>query len=334
MATTFKAYQLIKENEQVEGKVTDLTINDLPEGEVLIKVHYSSINYKDAMANMQKSAIVKQYPFIPGIDIAGEVVESADDRFEIGQHVIATSYEIGVTHAGGYSEYARLSSEWVLPLPQGLTMKEAMLFGTAGFTAALSIDRLEKNGLTPDKGQVLVTGASGGVGSMAIAMLAKKGYDVVASSGKVEAAAFFEKIGANEVVDREAVYEEKVRILDKQKWAAAIDPVGGQTLASILSKLKYDGAVAVSGLTGGVKVPTTVYPFILRGISLLGVDTVYCSMELRNKIWRRMANDLKPSKHAMQTILRQEIGLENLATELPTMIEEKALGRTVVKISE
>jgi len=334
MATTFKAYQLTKENEQVEGKVTDLTIHDLPEGEVLIKVHYSSINYKDAMANMQKSAIVKQYPFIPGIDIAGEVVESADDRFEIGQHVIATSYDIGVTHDGGYSEYARLSSEWVLPLPQGLTVKEAMLFGTAGFTAALSIDRLEKNGLTPDKGQVLVTGASGGVGSMAIAMLAKKGYDVVASTGKVEEADFFKKIGANEVVDREAVYEEKVRVLDKQKWAAAIDPVGGQTLASILSKLKYDGAVAVSGLTGGVKVPTTVYPFILRGISLLGVDTVYCPMELRNKIWRRIANDLKPSKHAMQTILRQEIGLENLATELPTMIEGKSLGRTVVKIIE
>lgn len=332
MANTFRAYQLTKKDEKVVGTVQELTIDDLPEGEVLIKVHYSSINYKDAMANTDNSAIVKKYPFIPGIDLVGEVVESADDQFEEGDRVIATSYDIGVSHDGGFSEYARVSSAWVLALPEGLTMKEAMLYGTAGFTAALSVDRLERNGLTPEQGKVLVTGATGGVGSFAIAMLAQRGYAVTASSGKEEAVDFLKSIGASEVIGRDAVYEEKVRALDKQQWSAAVDPVGGQTLASILSKLNYDGAVAVSGLTGGIKVPTSVYPFILRGVSLLGVDSVYTPMSKRKEIWNRMATDLKPAPSILDTILHKEITLDQLSEVLPTLLEGKSLGRIIVRL--
>ncbi|CQR46033.1 Putative quinone oxidoreductase YhfP [Paraliobacillus sp. PM-2] len=332
MVDTFRAYQLTKENEKVVGVVKELTIDDLPEGEVLIKVHYSSVNYKDAMANTDNSAIVKKYPFIPGIDLVGEVVESADDQFEEGDQVIATSYNIGVSHDGGFSEYARVSSAWVLPLPEGLTMKEAMLYGTAGFTAALSVDRLERNGLTPNQGEVLVTGATGGVGSFAIAMLAKRGYRVTASSGKEEAVSFLKSIGAKEVIGRNDVYEEKVRALDKQKWSAAVDPVGGQTLAAILSKLNYDGAVAVSGLTGGIKVPTSVYPFILRGVSLLGVDSVYTPMSKRKEIWNRMATDLKPATDVLDTIMHKEISLDQLSEVLPTLLEGKSLGRIIVRV--
>lgn len=332
MIDTFRAYQLSKTDNQVTGAVKSLTINDLPEGEVLIKVHYSSINYKDAMANMNDSAIVKNYPFVPGIDLVGEVVESADDQFSEGDSVIATSYEIGVTHDGGFSEYARVPSTWVLPLPEGISMKEAMIYGTAGFTAALSIDRLEQNGLTPEQGNVLVTGATGGVGSFAIAMLKKKGYSVIASSGKETAVEFLKNIGAEAVITREEVYEEKVRALDKQQWAAAVDPVGGQTLASIISKLQYDGAVAVSGLTGGIKVPTSVYPFILRGVRLLGVDSVYTPMNKRKTVWTRMATDLKPSESVLDTILNKEVRLENLPEVLPTLLDGKSLGRIIVRI--
>ncbi|WP_079710454.1 acrylyl-CoA reductase family protein [Paraliobacillus ryukyuensis] len=332
MVETFRAYQLIKENDQVKGEVRELTEDDLPEGELLIKVHYSSINYKDAMANMQDSPIVKEYPFVPGIDLAGEVVESSDDQFQKGDKVIATSYEIGVSHDGGYSEYARVSSALVIPLPTNLSLKEAMLYGTAGLTAALSVNRLEKNGLTPDEGKVLVTGATGGVGSFAIAMLAKKGYHVVASSGKAEAVDFLKAIGAKEVIGREDVQDEKIRPVSKQQWAAAVDPVGGKTLASILSKLEYNGAVAVSGLTGGVQVPTSVYPFILRGVSLLGVDSVYTPMQARKEAWERAASDLKPNEQVMETILNKEVGLDDLSEVLPTLLEGKSLGRIIVRL--
>ena len=275
MEKNFRAFIVDKQNGQFDANVDMLSVNDLPDGEVLLEVHYSSVNYKDGLASVDNSTIVKSYPFVPGIDMAGVVVESTDERFQAGDKVIATSYEIGVTHFGGYSEYARVKADWIVPLPNGMTLKEAMVYGTAGFTAALSIQRLEQVGFTPDSGKVLVTGATGGVGSLAIAILAKLRFDVVASTGKETAHHFLKQLGAKEVISRDEVFEEKVRALDKQQWAAAVDPVGGQTLASILSKLNYGGAVAVSGLTGGTKVPTAVFPFILRGVSLLGVDSVY-----------------------------------------------------------
>jgi len=327
----FRALVVNKTETDFTVKVQTVSMNDLPEGDVVIQVAYSSVNYKDGLASIPNGKIVKTYPFIPGIDLAGVVVSSKDPRFQEGDEVIATSYEIGVSHFGGYSEYARIPSDWVVPLPKGLTLKEAMVLGTAGFTAALSIHRLEENGLSPEKGKVLVTGATGGVGSLAVAMLAKRGYNVVASTGKETEHEYLRKLGAKEILSREEVCLEQIRPLDKQYWAAAVDPVGGRTLATVLSRIQYGGSVAVSGLTGGTDVPTTVFPFILRGVNLLGIDSVYCPMELRLKIWERMANDLKPEQ--LLDAIAQEITLEQLPEALSNILKGKLRGRTVVKLS-
>lgn len=329
---TFKAYRLEKDNQQIIRGVQELTERDLPEGEVLIRVRYSGVNYKDAMANMSESAIIKNYPATPGIDLAGEVVESVDDRFAEGDQVVVTSYDLGVSHDGGYSEYARVKAEWVIPLPAGLTLEEAMIIGTAGFTAALSIHQLEQQGLTQKQGKVLVTGASGGVGSMATAMLANLGYQVEASTGKQKAHAFLRELGAETIIDREAVVGEKLRTLDRQTWSGAVDPVGGETLAAIISKLKYNGAVAVSGLTGGIKVPTSVYPFILRGVHLIGIDSVFCPMELRKKVWHRLSTDLKLTDQQFKVIKHRVITLDQLEETLPTLLADQSFGRILVKI--
>lgn len=270
----FKAFVVDKTDGNFSAQIKTISLDDLPAGDVVVKVAYSSVNYKDGLASIPNGKIVRAYPFVPGIDLAGTVVSSEDSRFSKGDEVIATSYEIGVSHYGGYSEYARVPGEWVVPLPKDITLREAMIYGTAGFTAALSVHRLEENGLTPEKGKVLVTGATGGVGSIAVAMLAKRGYQVVASTGKESEHEYLRKIGAFEIISREELIGEKVKPLDKQLWAAAVDPVGGKTLSSILSKLDYSGSVAVSGLTGGTDVPATVFPFILRGINLLGIDSV------------------------------------------------------------
>ena len=325
----FKALVVDKTETDFSIGVKNLSLNDLPAGEVLIKVAYSSINYKDGLASIPEGKIVRSYPFVPGIDLAGVVVSSEDPRYSEGDQVIATSYEIGVSHYGGYSEYARIPADWVVPLPENLTLKEAMIYGTAGLTAALSIQRLEENGLTPEKGKVLVTGATGGVGSIGVAILAKRGYEVVASTGKSSEHDFLHKLGANEVISRDEVYNGKVKALDKQLWAAAVDPVGGESLAAILSKIHYNGSVAVSGLTGGGNVPTTVFPFILRGINLLGIDSVYCPMEIRKPLWERMATDFKPD--VLDSIFK-EIRLEELPQTLPIILQGQARGRFIVKI--
>lgn len=331
MEQTFKALMINKTEDDFSVKMQELTLNDLPDGEVLIKVSYSSVNYKDGLASIPEGKIVRSFPFIPGIDLAGVVVRSEDPRFQEGDEVIATSYEIGVSHYGGFSEYARIPADWVVPLPKGLTLKEAMVYGTAGFTAGLSVYRLEENGLSPDKGKVLVTGATGGVGSIAVSILAKRGFDVVASTGKAYEHDYLKRIGAKEVISREEVSGEKLRVLDKQLWAGAVDPVGGKTLAAVLSKMLYNGSVAVSGLTGGGDVPTTVFPFILRGVNLLGIDSVYCPMETRTEIWRRLASDYKPD-HLLDTI-NQEVTLEELPQYLSAILKGEVRGRTIVKIN-
>lgn len=328
---TFQALVVDKEGEDVEASVQTLTFDDLPEGDVTINVHYSSVNYKDGLASIPNGNIVKEYPFVPGIDLAGEVVQSSDDRYNEGDRVIVTSYELGVSHYGGYSEYARVPGDWIVPLPENLTMKEAMTFGTAGFTAALSIDKMEMNGQTPDMGTVLVSGATGGVGSMATAMLAKKGYHVTASTGKETEHDYLAKLGASEIVSREDVTPEKIRSLDKQKWAGAVDPVGGETLAAILSNTQYGGNVAVSGLTAGVKVPTNVFPFILRSVNLLGIDSVYYPQEQRLKLWERLASDLKPS--TVLEDMTEEVTLSELPDKLAQILKGQSRGRTVVKLS-
>jgi acrylyl-CoA reductase (NADPH) len=331
MIETFKALLVDKKSEDdFSVSVRELAFDKLTDSDVLIKVAYSSVNYKDGLAIIPNGKIVKSYPFIPGIDLAGTVVSSKDTRFKEGDQVIATSYEIGVSHFGGYSEYASIPADWIVPLPEGLSLKEAMIYGTAGITAALSIQRLEDNGLTPDKGKVLVTGSTGGVGSLAVAMLTKRGYEVVASTGKASEHDFLHSLGAKEILSRDEVYNGHIKALDRQLWAAAIDPVGGETLAAILSKVQYGGSVAVSGLTGGGNVPTSVYPFILRGVNLLGIDSVYLPMEQRKQLWDRMATDLKPDN--LEECMKKELNLEELDNTLPIILRGESRGRMIVKL--
>ena len=329
MSGDFKALVVDKTETDFTVGIKNISLDDLSAGEVLIKVAYSSINYKDGLASIPEGKIVRSYPFVPGIDLAGVVVSSEDPRFLEGDKVIATSYEIGVSHFGGFSEYARIPADWIVPLPENLSLKEAMVYGTAGFTAALSVQRLEENGLTQEKGKVLVTGATGGVGSIAVAILAKRGYEVVASTGKESEHDYLHNIGAKEVVSREEIFNGKIKALDKQLWAGAVDPVGGESLAAILSKIEYNGSVAVSGLTGGGNVPTTVFPFILRGINLLGIDSVHCPMEVRKPLWERMASDFKPD---VLDLIIKEIRLEELPQTLPIILQGQARGRLIVKI--
>jgi acrylyl-CoA reductase (NADPH) len=326
----FRAFMVNKADSEFSAEVKTIGLDDLPAGDVVIKVAYSSVNFKDGLASIPNGKIVRSYPFVPGIDLAGTVVRSEDSSFKEGDEVIATSYEIGVSHYGGFSEYARIPAKWIVPLPEGLNLREAMIFGTAGFTAALSVHRLEENGLTPERGKVLVTGATGGVGSVAVAMLAKRGYHVVASTGKASEHEYLRKIGAEEIISREELIGEKTKPLDQQLWAAAVDPVGGKTLSAILSKLEYNGSVAVSGLTGGTDVPTTVFPFILRGINLLGIDSVYCPMETRKLLWQRMATDLKPE--GLLESIQNEITLDELPGTLASILKGENRGRTIVKM--
>ncbi len=330
MTQTFHALVVNNTEEKFSVDIQQLSLQDLPEGDVLIRVHYSGVNYKDSLASIPNGNIVNTYPFVPGIDLAGVVVSSSDSRFKEGDEVIATSYEIGVSHFGGYSEYARIPAEWIVPLPKGLTLKEAMIIGTAGFTAALSVQRLLENHTSPEKGKVLVTGATGGVGSFAVSILSTLGYEVEASTGKASEQEYLKKLGATSIVSREEVFDGKIRALGKQKWAAAVDPVGGEPLASLLSQIEYGGSVAASGLTAGTKLPTSVFPFILRGVNLLGIDSVYCPMETRLKVWNRLASDFKPVN--LEEFIQQEVTLQQLPDVLPTLLKGEARGRNIVKL--
>ncbi|CAH0118211.1 Putative quinone oxidoreductase YhfP [Paenibacillus sp. CECT 9249] len=326
----FRAFVVHQAEDGLHAAVAERSVNDLPQGEVTIRVAYSSVNYKDGLAASPRGNVAKHYPLVPGIDLAGTVLHSSDPRYAAGDEVLATGYGLGVSHDGGFSEVARVPADWIVPLPQGLSMKEAMAYGTAGFTAALSIQRLEENGLTPDGGPVLVTGATGGVGSMAVAMLAKSGYEVAASTGKASEHQYLRKLGAQEIIDRSDLVPEKIRALDAQRWAGAVDPVGGRGLAYILSTVKYGGSVAVSGLTGGTEWNATVFPFILRGVNLLGIDSVYCPMEKRLNLWERMAGELKPD-HLLSDIGR-ETSLDELPAILNDILQGKVRGRTIVKL--
>lgn len=330
MIQQFDALVVNKQDDQFTVNIQQLSLDDLPQGEVLIRVHYSGVNYKDSLAAIPNGNIVSSYPIVPGIDMAGVVVSSEDSRYKEGDEVIATSYGIGVSQSGGYSQFARVPADWIVPLPDGLTMKEAMIIGTAGFTAALSVLRLEENNLTPGQGSVLVTGATGGVGSFAVSILSKLGYSVEASTGKESEHGYLKEIGAATIVSRKDVYDGKLRALGKQKWSGAVDPVGGEPLASVLSQIKYGGAVAVSGLTAGTSLPATVFPFILRGVNLLGIDSVNCPMDTRLKVWHRLATDFK-LKH-LERLVQQEITLEELPDVLPTLLKGEARGRTIVKL--
>ena len=330
MSTSFQAFVVNKTDDRFTAQVQQLTQSDLPQGEVLVRVAYSSVNYKDALACIPDGKIVRGYPFVPGVDLSGTVVESSDSRFHEGDKVIATSYDLGVSHYGGFSEYARIKADWVVPLPNGLSLKEAMAFGTAGFEATLALHQLEKMGLTLQSGPVLVTGATGGVGSMAISMLAKRGYTVAASTGKSSEHAYLKELGASDILSREEVSAESNRPLEKERWAGSIDTVGGATLAYLIRTTKYGGSIAACGLTGGSTVNTTVFPFILRGVNLLGIDSVFCPMELRRELWQHMATDLKPSQ--LNSVIH-EVTLDELPQVTSSLLKGGVRGRTVVKLS-
>jgi alcohol dehydrogenase len=326
----FKAL-LIEQDEarKVRASLVSLSSAQLDAGEVLIRVHFSSINYKDALAATGAGKVIRRFPCVGGIDLSGEVVESADPRFKAGDAVIATSYDIGVAHHGGYAEYARVPADWVLSLPQGLDLLEAMALGTAGLTAALGIVRMEDNGLASGNGPVIVTGASGGVGGLAIDMLARLGYEVVALTGKASEADFLRRIGASDVLLRGEIDFDKARPLEASRWAGAVDNVGGAILHWVLATMCQDGVVASIGNAADFKISTTVFPFILRGVSLLGIDSGYASMTMRQRVWTRLAADLKP--HHLKDFIRV-IEFNELPDAFSAFIEGRAKGRTVVRI--
>jgi acrylyl-CoA reductase (NADPH) len=305
----------------VRGLRDDVQIGDLGEGDVLVRVAWSSVNYKDGLATIEKGQVARISPLIPGIDLAGTDEDS-------GEEVLAHGYDLGVSHHGGYAECAKVSSDWVVPLPDGLSARQAMAIGTAGYTAARCVIALEDAGLTPDSGPVLVTGASGGVGSTAVDILAARGYEVVASTGKDPG--LVRALGASDVISREDAAGDGSRPLEKSRWAGAVDCVGGDVLAGVIRGLKYGGAVAACGNTGGVKLPTTVLPFILRGISLLGVDSVQTPIAERKETWRRLATDLRPP-HLEDSITR-EIGLDGLDDALTAIVRGELAGRTIVRV--
>ncbi len=330
MAKTFRAFVFNKTEEHFSANFKELTDNELPAGEVLIRVAYSDVNYKDGLASIPEGKIVRNYPFVPGVDLSGVVVESSDPRFKEGDAVLATSYDLGVSHYGGYSEYARVKAEWVVPLPEGLSLKEAMALGTAGFTAALAIYQLEKNGLKPQNGPVLVTGATGGVGSIGINILHKLGYTVAASTGKTSEQAYLKELGASEFLSREETSAESKRPMDKERWAGSLDSVGGSTLAYLIRTTAYNGSIASYGNTGGVNFSSTVFPFILRGINLLGIDSVHCPTELRHHLWQRLASDYKPDR--LLDLISSEVPFEDLPQVLATILKGGIRGRTVIRI--
>ena len=323
----FPAFMFTNDPEAPRREVVEIGLEDLPTDGVLIEVEWSSVNYKDGLATSPKGKVSRISPLIPGVDLAGTVVDAGGSRFAVGQKVIAHAYDIGVAHHGGYAQYARIPSEWVLELPAGLTTRDAMVIGTGGFTSAESVMALLDRGLRPSDGPVLVTGATGGVGSMAITMLAALGFDVVASSGKKEAEDYLRSLGASRVIDRAELSAEDPKPLGAMTFAGAVDCVGGVTLANVLKRLNYGAAVAASGLTGGANLATTVMPFILRGVALLGIDSVQLPMAQRVEVWRRLATDLKP---AGIDKIGHEIGLNQLDAVLTAILKGEVTGRYVV----
>ena len=324
----FPAFLATKRDDAVDRGPAMLAATDLPEGEVTIRVDWSSINYKDALATIAKGQVAQISPLVPGIDLAGEVVEG-DAR---GTDVVVTGYDLGVAHHGGWARYARVPASWVVPLPDGLTARQAMALGTAGFTAGMSIHALEAHGLTPDGGPVLVLGASGGVGSTAVGALATAGYEVHAATGKAGEHEYLKSLGAAAVLGRDEVTAESKRPLEGQRWAATVDPIGGAGTAFALRTTKYGGAVAVSGLTAGTKLDTTVLPFILRGVSLLGVDSVQAPADVRKTVWARLATGLRPK--GLDDAIAREVDLEGIEPVLDALVQGQAVGRTVVRLTD
>jgi putative YhdH/YhfP family quinone oxidoreductase len=326
---TFRAFVVTRDGDGVARGVRTFAEQDLPPGEVEVRVAWSSVNYKDALATIPNGKVARIDPLIPGIDLAGEVVASADPSIPVGSAVLAHGYELGVSRHGGYAEYARLPAGWVVPLPDGLTMRLAMAIGTAGFTAAMSVVALEARGLTPGAGPVLVTGASGGVGSTAIGILAARGYQVWAASGKPDEADRLRALGAAAVIGRDEVSTDSAKPLESERWAGAVDCVGGSTLPYILRTLRRGATVAASGNTGGPAFATTVFPFILRSVALVGIDSANLPIEERRTLWARLAGDLRPN--GLGEALT-EVSLDTLPAALDGILAGSARGRWIVRV--
>jgi NADPH2:quinone reductase len=325
----YKAFRIRNDNQVHSTGIESLEQLPPEPGEVLIRVSYSSVNYKDALAGTGKGQILRRFPLTGGIDAAGEVEESNDKRFKAGDPVVVTGYELSATHDGGYAQYLRCSADWVVPLPEGLSLKESMVLGTAGFTAALALHRMEVNGQRPDMGPILVTGASGGVGSFAVNIFDGEGYEVTAVTGKADQHAYLEHLGAQEVIGRDKV-KTGHHALERGKWGGAVDNVGGEMLAGITRTVRPWGNIASIGLAGGHELNTTVMPFILRGVSLIGIDSVGCPYEIREEIWQRLATDLKPRQ--LDEIVSRTVSLEGLPAVFDEMLAGRILGRVLVEI--
>lgn len=323
-----RALLLEQQDHNTLARVTDLHPSQLPEGNVIVDINWSSLNYKDALAITGKGKIVKQFPMVPGIDFSGQVHSSQDPRFKAGQSVLLTGWGVGEHHWGGLAEQARVSGDWLLPLPTGLSERNAMILGTAGLTAMLCVMALEEGGMKPEQGNILVTGASGGVGSTAIALLSALGYRVAALTGRPGNTAYLMALGATAVLARNE-YLEMPRPLEKQRWAGAIDTLGATVLARVLAEMNYNSTLAVCGLAAGYALSTTVMPFILRNVRLQGIDSVHCPMLRRQSAWERLAKILPDSFYQQAT---QEISLDAVPVAAAALINNRVTGRTLVKV--
>jgi acrylyl-CoA reductase (NADPH) len=325
---TFKAIRVDKAEKATTVALTQFDEADLMEGDVTVRVEWSALNYKDGLAVTGKAPVVRRFPMIAGIDLAGTVEQSSHPQWKTGDKVICTGWGMGETHLGAYAEKARIKGNWLVRLPVGMSTRDAMAIGTAGFTAMLAVLALEKHGLTPKDGPMVVSGAAGGVGSVATAVLSKLGYHVIASTGRMSEAAYLKDLGAAEIIDRSELWG-PAKPLAKERWAGGVDSVGSTTLANILSMTKYRGAIAACGLAAGMDLPSSVAPFILRGVCLLGIDSVMCPIELRSVVWSRLASDLEPVKLVEIT---HEIGLDEVIAAGAKILAGEVRGRIVVKI--
>ncbi len=330
MVDELKCYLVSKRGEEVSAEITRRPVGELASGEVLVRVRYSSLNYKDALAATGNPGVARKFPHVPGIDAAGIVEESSSPEFPVGTEVIATGHELGVERWGGWAEYVRVPAEWLVRRPHGLTLEESMILGTAGFTAAQCLLAVRTHGVRPPDGDIVVTGATGGVGSIAVKLFAGQGYRVVAVSGKADRKAWLMEQGAAEVVDRSALADTSSRPLLSARWAGAVDTVGGQTLANVIRAMKHRGCVAACGVVGGAELPLTVFPFILRGVTLAGIDSAWCPDDRRRVIWELLSSTWKPKDLAS---LAEFVDLDQIGTAVPKILAGQITGRVVVRVS-
>ena len=326
----FRCYWVDREpSGRVSAEVTQRPLSKLPEGDVLVRVSWSSLNYKDALAAVGHPGVARVYPLVPGVDAAGVVVQSGVYEFVEGDEVLVTGFDMGSSHWGGFAEYVRVPQEWLVPLPQGLSLHESMMLGTAGLTAALCVDALQQHAVAPGAGPIVVTGASGGVGCMAVAILAKLGYHVAAVTGKPSAHELLRRLGAQEILKREEVDDQSGKGLLSARWAGAVDTVGGNILSTVLRATRHGGCVAACGMAGGTNLPVTVYPFILRAVTLAGIDAAWFPLPKRHDLWRRLAGPWKPDHLA--SIVR-DCTLDDLPPKIQQMLDGQSLGRWAVRV--